>query len=245
MAVTLKESKSIPNINFWDNAKITDLKFTLVFEKTTLRVLDGNELVHTPGSALKNPGSWSITHKIVPNPDINDKDSVRVQFEISSKDGSYIDASNLPNATLIVVKALQTISKYDDYNVRIDLPIINNNDRCVFGESLPGNYKSPVCAQIIRGDVFASNYNYALKSINPNPVSTNTFDLNFELAFDGHTEIDIISSAGNIISVPVSQTLKAGTYKVVLPTSNIGSGSYFVRLKSSFYEETIPLLISK
>ncbi len=245
MAVTLKESKSIPNINFWDNAKITDLKFTLVFEKTTLRVLDGNELVHTPGSALKNPGSWSITHKIVPNPKLEDKDSVRVQFEISSKDGSYIDASNLPNATLIVVKALQTISKYDDYNVRIDLPIINNNDRCVFGESLPGNYKSPVCAQIIRGDVFASNYNYALKSINPNPVSTNTFDLNFELAFDGHTEIDIISSAGNIISVPVSQTLKAGTYKVVLPTSNIGSGSYFVRLKSSFYEETIPLLISK
>jgi hypothetical protein len=103
----------------------------------------------------------------------------------------------------------------------------------------------PVCASDIRPIVVGASGGYALQEVNPNPVTSAGGLIKFRVSTEGATELSIINSAGQSISVPVSSVMKEGEYEVAIPIQDLGSGTYNIVYRSGFFTDTKQLIIQK
>jgi len=84
--------------------------------------------------------------------------------------------------------------------------------------------------------ISAADYN--LGAINPNPVTASGTDIPFSIAFDGFVEIRIIDASGNVVDVPISGDMKAGSYSIRLPIEKLANGAYILEMVSGEFRET-------
>ncbi len=85
---------------------------------------------------------------------------------------------------------------------------------------------------------------YAIANISPNPTTGN-FTLNYNIALDAKTNIELYNSIGSKVLTIVEADLNAGIYSTTVDVTNIPSGVYFIRIQSGPYSETKPLVITK
>ncbi len=133
------------------------------------------------------------------------------------------------------------------YSTTITHSLSDGNNLCFdFDTATPTLIQlNPVCAAGIRPVVLGNAGAYELQAINPNPVSGAGGMIKFNVAVEGNTELRIINSAGQAISIPVSSVMKEGSYEVPIPVQDLGSGTYFVEFKSGFFTDTKQLIIQK
>ena len=91
---------------------------------------------------------------------------------------------------------------------------------------------------VVPGDV---QYSLALS---PNPAGSE-FEIDFGVGLEAKTTIEMYNSMGKKISVMTDKVLKPGEYVITMPTAEIPSGLYLVRIKSGPYSETKQVVISK
>jgi hypothetical protein len=93
--------------------------------------------------------------------------------------------------------------------------------------------------------VFISNTDYALATINPNPVDSKGAEIEFAVGLDGMTEIAIYDAKGTLVAKPVNQVLQIGKYSVNVPVTSLPSGTYFYTMKSGPFEQTQKMIVVK
>lgn len=91
---------------------------------------------------------------------------------------------------------------------------------------------------------FKSAYSFNLKEITPNP-SFNDINIDFSVAFETNTKIEVINYMGEIVSIPLDQTIKPGAYELMLPINELSNGLYLIRINSGPYLETKTFIINK
>jgi hypothetical protein len=86
---------------------------------------------------------------------------------------------------------------------------------------------------------------FAFQQISPNPVGSNGTELNFSVAFEAMTEIDIYTSNGQLVARPINEVLQPGSYRVDLKVDGLPSGVYLCKMVSGPYKETRQMVIEK
>ena len=120
-------------------------------------------------------------------------------------------------------------------------PVMGN---CVTIDTAISNvsYK-PFCFENGRLIVLSSTA-YSLSTPEPNPAN-NEFKLKAGVGLDAQTAIEIFSTMGQKVYTIISQELKSGVYEFIIPTEDIPSGNYLIRMQSGPYIQAEKLIIMK
>ncbi|MCE7934725.1 MAG: T9SS C-terminal target domain-containing protein [Chlorobi bacterium CHB2] len=85
---------------------------------------------------------------------------------------------------------------------------------------------------------------YALKQSIPNPA-THTAQIEFTLAMDSETKLEIFAADGRPAIVPIDGYLRAGDYRLTVDASGLSSGTYFYRLTSGEFSSVRQMVIRR
>jgi hypothetical protein len=111
------------------------------------------------------------------------------------------------------------------------------------------NFSQDFIVQVVSSIGIKQNSNIIPKSFSlsqnyPNPFNPNT-SIEFDIAKEGFTRLEVYDIAGNFTEELVKDNLKAGTYKINWNAVNLSSGVYFYRLTAEGYSETRKMILLK
>lgn len=84
---------------------------------------------------------------------------------------------------------------------------------------------------------------FALQSVSPQPAGNGVARIEYSLGFDAQTELEIVNSNGEVVSTPVQEFQKRGSYTALIHVQDFASGMYHVRLRAAGTVHTLPFLI--
>ena len=102
----------------------------------------------------------------------------------------------------------------------------------------------PTCGYSFRR-IVGSGKAYSLSAIGPNPLIGNEMEVRMTLGMSAGTELAIYSTTGEVVKRVTLGTLDAGEYEVKVDVSDVGSGSYTVRLRSGLFSAERQVVITK
>ena len=137
-------------------------------------------------------------------------------------------------------------------------PLLGNAESSEFKVS--GNFLSGICTQVapsalanlkitnvcfLRGRaVTGSGFNYGLMSAFPNPANSST-TVDFSIAFDAHTSIELVNAYGEVVKRLVDTQLKAGEYSQIMDLRDLPTGYYTLRCLSGLLNASTPIVITR
>jgi hypothetical protein len=136
-------------------------------------------------------------------------------------------------------------------------PLLGNAEISDFVVS--GDYQTGVCTQVtsattklqitnvcfLRGSqITSSGFTYGLMSAFPNPATSST-TVDFSIAFDAHTTIELVNPYGEVVRRLVDAKLVAGDYRQVMNLTDLPSGYYTLRCLSGLLNATTPIVITR
>ncbi len=92
--------------------------------------------------------------------------------------------------------------------------------------------------------IIVTDHNNRISQPAPNPVD-NEFNLNFSIALNSLTQIDVYNMLGKKVKTLFSDDLKAGNYEMKFPATDLPSGSYILKFQSGRFTKALPLQIVK
>ncbi len=90
-----------------------------------------------------------------------------------------------------------------------------------------------------------SKNKYSLQEISPNPVNGDIININYTIALEAGTKLDLYNAYGEKVKSIVNDVQQNGTYELTVPINNIANGVYFLHLESGPYTETRQIVIIK
>lgn len=136
-------------------------------------------------------------------------------------------------------------------------PLLGNAEISDF--VVTGDYQTGVCTQVtsattklqitnvcfLRGSqITSSGFTYGLMSAFPNPATSST-TVDFSIAFDAHTTIELVNPYGEVVRRLVDAKLVAGDYRQVMNLTDLPSGYYTLRCLSGLLNATTPIVITR
>lgn len=117
-------------------------------------------------------------------------------------------------------------------------------DECMTGDTLGTTVRlTNVC--FLQGRLIKMSKNmYNLSAPVPNPVTDMT-SIEFSVALDGNTRIELINSLGAIQKVLLDEYIPSGIYKIDFDAYDFPAGMYILRMQSGPYTESKKLIIAK
>jgi hypothetical protein len=88
-----------------------------------------------------------------------------------------------------------------------------------------------------------SKNKYSLHEINPSPINSDIVNINYSIALEAGTKLDLYNAYGVKVQSMVNEVQQNGTYELNVPIIDIANGVYFVRLESGPYTETRQIVI--
>lgn len=221
MDATLKNDKPV-------DAKITKFSFEILYESNWMKYTNKID----KGGALDNTWVVGANEVIV--------DSKMSKLVITGQGTTPIATT----ADLLVKPFFMVLLASNSFKPDIGNISVETRDACVTTKGFPGAVVVQSCVIDLRGVVF-SGTTYALHDIDPNPISSPTFELNFDVGLKGETQVEIVNSNGQVVATICSGEKEVGKYSATISTSNLNSGLYFVRMVSGPYSEVKRLVIAK
>lgn len=91
-------------------------------------------------------------------------------------------------------------------------------------------------------DIHPSQNDFYLQQNFPNPVNTTT-SIIFGIPSQGNVRIEVLSTSGVLIDVPVNKSLDSGTYSVIWDSRSVQSGSYICRVNFDGMKRSIWMMV--
>lgn len=117
-------------------------------------------------------------------------------------------------------------------------------DPCITGEMLVQEAEIANVCFIDGRLIKLNNIPFSLSVPEPNPTA-NEFRLEYGVAFQAHTTIEIINSLGEKVGEVINSVKKPGVYEIKVPVNNLSSGLYLLRMNSGPFNKSIPFVITK
>ncbi len=147
-------------------------------------------------------------------------------------DNQKVELFSLEYMTYLNDKQRTQIQSELDYGCMsdyYDLTIINTEEVC-FNDN-----------RIIE---MKSNAKFGISLPNPNPAN-NIINLSYGIGFDTYTKIELINYTGETIQTIYDDYHKAGDYQLNIPTNNLSTGTYFIKMISGPYATIRQIMIIK
>lgn len=161
---------------------------------------------------------------------------------IPSSENKYISESG--DIAEITFKSYYPSGQDEDVVSRIEHDIYLKSDCIEMKQPQNGTIKvGIVCSE----NLIMINYTGGSNSLDtstPNPADTKAY-IQFSIALNAYTVLKIYNSMGQLVDVPLSDTLKSGIYKFELDLDKYQSGVYWYTLESGPYTATNKMVISR
>ncbi len=233
VAPPYKDFPIIARSGYWGYANITKFEIELKYQNTWL-MWNG-----TPGSQIRKgdilDGTWTVTGEEVKDP-ITGITTLKITGQGTSpirNDGYLV----YPDLLLL----LADTNRFIPYFGKVSF---YDRDICVIPHTSPGEIQLATCVQDLRNVVFSKSQ-FFLQSVEPNPVGGEGFVLKYGVAFEGQTIIELVNSKGEIVKVLQNGIVQPGHFEQFIPTSDLSSGTYFIRMSSGIFNDFTRLIIAK
>lgn len=211
------------------DAAITKLQFDVVYNTSWMKYGDAV----SKGNVLGN--DWNVS---AVETTINDSLS---KLTVTAEGTNPIIAQQ---GVLVIPEFVLMLSDTKEFAPTIENITTDSKDDCVIRTSEPGYVVLNTCVIDLRG-VVATSKQYQLYDIQPNPVTGRSVNVKYSISFAGQTKLELYKSNGELVGTLVNSEKEAGVHELLLPTTDLPSGVYYLRLSSGHYTETKPLVISK
>ena len=215
-------------------AKVSDLTFTLRYEREMMfaRVEDPTRL--TAGTLLNGWSTQVVSHAVDPT---NSREMV-LTLRATAPAGTFAAGPG----TLLKVPFRTLIG--DTMRTAIPFTISSASSPCVVFTTTPGAAAlDSICGFSFRL-VDASATTYALRQNAPNPFNPTT-TIEFAVGLDARTTLTIYDAGGRRVATLVDAFLQPGRYSVQWDASAQPSGLYYYRLNSSMWSKTNTMMLQK
>lgn len=89
------------------------------------------------------------------------------------------------------------------------------------------------------------NRGFELLPINPNPISTGNINANFKVGINTEVKLEIINTAGELMSIAFAKDLNVGIYNFPINIQNLPNGVYYLKLVADKFEQVQKFVIAK
>lgn len=217
----------------WSNAAITEFKIKIKYNPAWMKY---DNKVET--TALTSGWDFSKTKEVVVS-------STEAYLELVGSNTNPLSASDNDMHDLCNPVFLILLSDSSAFSPVIDEITFNGRNSCVVPSSVNGRIELESCVQDLRNIKINTN-KFVLGKVNPNPISSNSFDLSFGVGLENvETRIEIINSIGEVVKVISNTSLPAGQYNLSVPVNELPSGVYNINMVSGPFKQTEKLIIAK
>lgn len=136
------------------------------------------------------------------------------------------------------------LSDTNEVLIRAEELIINDNSKCFTTNLGLGKIFMNDCA-LQMGRLVLSNYGFNMMTIVPNPVSADVVTIKFSVAFRALTSIEFYNTEGNLIYTLLNKYLEPGDYEMQFSVKDVPAGTYLVKFKSGFFNNSQQIIIIK
>ncbi len=152
------------------------------------------------------------------------------------------------NSTLASIPMVAMLGKVKETRIKItDFKWFDLNQKPMFFESdfADGNFKLLELCEQGGTRLFNPTGDIKIASLSPNPA-INQIEIDFSLAEKGQTEITVTNLLGETVATLFSENIsEVRDMKITRDISKLGSGQYFISLKTPTYMERRKLIIIK
>ncbi len=217
----------------WADAGITEFSIKIKYNPSWMK-FDGK----IEPTSITNGWDFGQTKEVIVSP-------TSAYLEVVGKGNSPLAGSDNEMHELFNPVFILLLSDSSSFSPVIDEITFNNRNACVVPSAVNGEIKLESCVQDLR-IIKINSKQFALGKINPNPISSNSFNLSFGVGLDNvDTRIEIINSIGEVVKVISNTTLPAGDYNLSVPIDELPSGVYNINMVSGPFKQTEKLVISK
>lgn len=138
-----------------------------------------------------------------------------------------------------------TLTKPSDADIVSEIPLTLDMeaDQCVAVAPTPGRVRFDLCGLVFRFMEMGLGKN-ALEPNSPNPFNPSTV-INFSLALDGPTRVEIMDAGGRRVDMLVDDYLPAGMHWITWDATEFSSGIYYCRVSSGDWSESRMMMLVK
>jgi len=213
------------NSNSWTLAGLTSFTATMLYDQRTMSYTDGSIFMgaQAPGWTVAAPTYTAVSDS-----------TARLTFVATG--GAPLSA----NGELFRFRAISLLSANFTFyqNLEVAYP-----RACVIPSTLGDSTTIFNCA-LTRRVVTLGAKKFNIGEISPNPSQGGEVALDVSIGFNTVTTIELMNQLGQVIRTLHNEMTDGGAYTLRFSTSDIGSGLYFVRMRSADYQETRRLIIS-
>lgn len=189
------------------------------------------------GVEIRNPGTDTLTIRGV------DKTNAELApFKFDRLDDSNFFPFKIPpfskfNLSSFTAKSDSTGKFIKELKLLTDIdnPIANDDSVIVFD----AYFFDPTS---VESD---GKYGFDLLPINPNPISTGTINANFKVGLNTEVKLEIINTAGELMSIAFAKELNSGTYNFPINIQNLPNGVYYLKLVADKFEQVQKFVVAK
>ncbi|GAB1370854.1 hypothetical protein MASR1M45_09160 [Candidatus Kapaibacterium sp.] len=211
------------------NANLNDFKIIFDYNKNILQYIEGSVTINP-----KLDGFFKIDNL---TNSINEDLTFRMHSITDQRITSEIDLFKLNFVTYFPNES----EDYSDISIMIEP---TDNDCIKINPSKSRVNLEPVCGNDIRVLKF-NDSKYSLNSINPNPISKNTVNIDFSIGISAYTELKLYNSYGELIYNLIDENLSKGNHTINVNLEQLSSGVYFYQLRSGPFSDTKKFTINK
>lgn len=213
------------NSNSWNLANLTSFTATMLYDQRTMAYTDGSIIV-----GAQAPG-WTIG---VPTKTVVNDSTERLTFVATG--GAPLSA----NGELFRFRAISLLSANFTFyqNLEVAYP-----RACVIPSTTGDSTTIYNCA-LTKRVVTLGKKTFNIGEISPNPSQGGEVALDVSIGFNTVTTIELMNQLGQVIRTLHNEMTDGGAYTLRFSTNDLGSGLYFVRMRSADYQETRRLIIS-
>jgi hypothetical protein len=211
------------------DAQITKLEFDIVYNTSWMQY--GKNI--TKGNALGNDWTVTATEEHL--------DDTRTRLHVTAEGTTPLLSQR---GVVAIPEFLLLLSDTKDFQPTIEEVATGTRDACIVRRGEPGEVVLNTCVIDLRG-VVATATEYQLYEVEPNPVSGGNVTVKYSISFAGHTKLELYKSSGELVGILVNGEKSSGLHEISIPTEELPSGVYYLRLSSGHFTETKPLVIAK
>ena len=103
----------------------------------------------------------------------------------------------------------------------------------------------PVCGLGLRPLALSNYNNTAPGLIAPHPVTSRGSNIDFSIAFDSETVVQIIDTKGEVVAIIKNEKMKAGKYSLPIPVELLSNGVYFYEISNEYLSAKDKFVVEK
>ncbi|GAB5465666.1 MAG: hypothetical protein Kapaf2KO_11020 [Candidatus Kapaibacteriales bacterium] len=225
-------------------ANLTRIEFQLTYN---------SNLFFYNGQNTNLPNGWNLVGNLEAIPLDDNYSSILVRLEGNQRWPDGATELFRPNFKVLISDQWTPVGNSGTFesteqDLFVDEQFVDFGDRsdCVTATTETSKVSAAYCIpDFLNTEQNPDAGNISAGAINPNVISTGSFEYEFSTPYAGDVEIRIIDNTGKVLLVPYNQLTESGDHKINVDVDPLSSGAYNLVIEGPRLNAAIPFRVAK